>query len=209
ILAVVAERKNQGPAFNALITEWADAGARVVKSAAELQRLCSREATQSSLDRSGGLKSALRSMLVSCLFIGLAGGLIGWWLSANIGAVLLHSLGQLSEAAGQLNGISNQVASSSQALAQGASQQAAALEESSATAEEIRAMAQRNSRLSHSAVDLVNSSDRDFSAANQTLDQVVDAMNDLTSQGANISKIIRVIDEIAFQTTILALNASA
>src|SRR5205085_5826691 len=43
---------------------------------------------------------------------------------------------------------------------------------------------------------------------NRTLEQMVASMSDITSSSGKISKIIKVIDEIAFQTNILALNAA-
>ncbi len=208
ILAAVANHENKGPQFTALIAEWASSGGRLVKTAAELQRLSSDRATNSSRDHSRDLTSALNWMLVGVTLLALAGMLIGWWLSRNISLVLIHSLQELSQASQQVSGISGQVASSSQSLAQGASQQAAALEESSAAAEKIKNMAQRNSQQSNSAVELVTRSETKFNEANQSLDHLVAAMDEVSQQSSSISKIIRVIDEIAFQTNILALNAS-
>jgi methyl-accepting chemotaxis protein len=208
ILAVVASHKNVGPDFTALVAEWAASGGRMVKTAGDLQSQCSEQVKQNSRDRASGLNTALEWMIGGCLLIAMVGPAIGWWLSARISGVLLGVLDELNDAAGQLNGISSQVASSSQSLAQGASEQAAALEESSASAEQINAMAQRSSQHSNSAVELVAKSEVEFAQANQVLDHVVAAIGDLSSQSSNISKIIRVIDEIAFQTNILALNAS-
>ena len=59
-----------------------------------------------------------------------------------------------------------------------------------------------------SAVSRMEQTDRNASEANVTLDQMVTSMNQITASSENISKIIRVIDEIAFQTNILALNAA-
>jgi len=44
--------------------------------------------------------------------------------------------------------------------------------------------------------------------ANHNLDQMVLSMNEINASSDKISKIIKVIDEIAFQTNILALNAA-
>jgi methyl-accepting chemotaxis protein len=208
ILAVVANHENKGPQFTALIAEWADSGGRLVKTAAELQRFSSDRATHSSRDHALSLTLALNWMLVGGTLLAAAGMFIGWWLSRNISTVLIHFLQELHEASSQVNGISVQVASSSQSLAEGASHQAAALQESSAAAQQINNMARRNSQHSTSAVELVHRSETKFNEANQALDHVVAAMDEVSQQSSSISKIIRAIDEIAFQTNILALNAS-
>ena len=43
---------------------------------------------------------------------------------------------------------------------------------------------------------------------NEQMKEMVKAMHDINESSANISKIIKVIDDIAFQTNILALNAA-
>ena len=95
---------------------------------------------------------------------------------------------------------SRQLAAAAQDLASGASQQAASLEDSS--------MALKNSENSRSAAELVNLSQRKFNDANRSLNQMVVAIGDINTETGKISKIIKVIDEIAFQTNILALNAA-
>ena len=47
-----------------------------------------------------------------------------------------------------------------------------------------------------------------MSGANQTVGQMAVSMNEINSSSEKVSKIIKVIDEIAFQTNILALNAA-
>ena len=47
-----------------------------------------------------------------------------------------------------------------------------------------------------------------MSGANQTVGQMMVSMNEINSSSEKVSKIIKVIDEIAFQTNILALNAA-
>ncbi|MGD0298771.1 MAG: methyl-accepting chemotaxis protein [Bryobacteraceae bacterium] len=115
---------------------------------------------------------------------------------------------ELSEGAEQINSASSQVASSSQSLAQGASQQAASLEETSASTEEITSMTRKNAENSKSAADVMAEVDREVKEGNQTLDQMVTSMQQINASSDKISKIIKVIDEIAFQTNILALNAA-
>jgi methyl-accepting chemotaxis protein len=69
-------------------------------------------------------------------------------------------------------------------------------------------MARKNTENSHSAADLVGSSQQKFIETNHSLEQMVVAMGEIKTSSDKISKIIKTIDEIAFQTNILALNAA-
>ena len=121
---------------------------------------------------------------------------------------LRRAFGELSEGAGQVAAAASQVSSGSQSLAQSSSKQAAAIEETSASTEEINSMARKNSESSIFAAGLVAKSQKKFAQTNQALEEMVVAMGEITAGSGKISKIIKVIDEIAFQTNILALNAA-
>jgi len=109
---------------------------------------------------------------------------IAWRMIRSVKMELAEAVAELSDGAMQIVAAAGQVAASSQYLAQGSSEQAASLEETSSTTEEINSMAARK------------------------LGEIVTAMDEIGDSSARISKIIKVIDEIAFQTNILALNAA-
>jgi methyl-accepting chemotaxis protein len=115
---------------------------------------------------------------------------------------------QVSEGAQQVARAANQMGAISQSLAQGASEQAVSLEQTSASAEQVNQMVQRNAKSSREAAEHTNDANRLLTEANQKLSQMLDSMRDISSSSERISKIIRVIDEIAFQTNILSLNAA-
>ena len=115
---------------------------------------------------------------------------------------------ELLEGAEQVTSVAGHVSSSSQILAQGASEQAASIEETSAAGEQISAMSRKNAENSEVAAGLVLQSQQKFTETNQRLEQMVAAMSGIDASSEKISKIIKVIDEIAFQTNILALNAA-
>jgi methyl-accepting chemotaxis protein len=108
----------------------------------------------------------------------------------------------------QVASAASQVTASSQSLAQGSSEQAASLEEISSSSEEINSMARKNGENSRGAAERVIEAQQRFVETNRSLEQMVVAMGEISSHSEKISKIIRVIDEIAFQTNILALNAA-
>ena len=144
-----------------------------------------------------------------CLIFALiiSGGL-GFWIVRGINTSLRLSASELSEGAGQIASAASQVATSSQSLAQGSSEQAASLEETSASSEEVTAMTRKNAENSRSAAEVMAEVDGQIKDGNRALDEMVVSMNEINSSSDKISKIIKVIDEIAFQTNILALNAA-
>ncbi|HEY2015758.1 MAG TPA: methyl-accepting chemotaxis protein, partial [Bryobacteraceae bacterium] len=147
---------------------------------------------------------------ITVLLVGLslAFGLVVVYVVRQINGSLRLTITELSEAAAQMSGAASQVSSSSQSLAQGSSQQAASLHETSASSEEINSMARRTSENARSAAGLIAQSQQNFVQTNLALQQSVVAMGEINTHSGKISKIIKVIDEIAFQTNILALNAA-
>src|ERR1700690_849794 len=130
------------------------------------------------------------------------------YIVRQINQSLRQAVRELSEGSGQVSRAASQVSASSQSLAQGSSEQAASLEETSASSEEINSMAQKNTENSRSAADLVTQSQQKFVQTNEALEHTVAAMGEINAQSGKISKITKLIDEIASQTNIRALNAA-
>jgi methyl-accepting chemotaxis protein/methyl-accepting chemotaxis protein-1 (serine sensor receptor) len=143
-------------------------------------------------------------LLGLCLLVGAAVVV----MVRRISAVLGHVAANMKESAEQVASAATQVSSASQSLAQGSSEQAASLEETSSSTAEINSMSQKNAENTKVAAELTGQVDQRVAAANQTLDQMVASMTEINASSDKVSKIIKVIDEIAFQTNILALNAA-
>jgi methyl-accepting chemotaxis protein len=165
-------------------------------------------AAQVAAEAAAAAVTAKRWNWIVSIIASLCGSALAFLVVRSINRELLQSVSALLEGAEQVASAASQVSSSSQSLAQGASEQAASLEETSASTEEINSMARRNTENSGAATGLVASSQQKYVEANQSLQHAVLAMQEINSQAAKISKIIKVIDEIAFQTNILALNAA-
>jgi methyl-accepting chemotaxis protein/methyl-accepting chemotaxis protein-1 (serine sensor receptor) len=147
---------------------------------------------------------------LSLIFVSLAIAAVGVIavIVRKITSQLRSITSTLSDGASQVAAGSSQVSSTSQTLAQGASEQAASLEETSASAEEVTSMTRQNAANTAQVAQLMTTVDRRVSEGNSTLAQMIDSMKQINASSGRISKIIKVIDEIAFQTNILALNAA-
>jgi methyl-accepting chemotaxis protein/methyl-accepting chemotaxis protein-1 (serine sensor receptor) len=177
------------------------------KNAAELSRvsrLRREQASRRTLAIIAGNRLLDGVLLVVLVFAGAGAAVVVFGLTKTLRRIVT----ELSGGSQQITAAAGQVARSSQTLAQGASEQAASLEETSASSEEINTMAHQNAENSQTAAQLVTSSQQKFVEANRKLEQMVVAMREINTSSDKISKIIKVIDEIAFQTNILALNAA-
>ncbi|MBB3109815.1 methyl-accepting chemotaxis protein [Paenibacillus phyllosphaerae] len=114
----------------------------------------------------------------------------------------------ISSSAEQVASGSSQVSASSIALSQGATEQASAVEELSASLEEISSQTNLNAQNAGNANELAETLKANAVNGNQQMQNMLSAMEQINDASASISKIIKVIDEIAFQTNILALNAA-
>jgi methyl-accepting chemotaxis protein/methyl-accepting chemotaxis protein-1 (serine sensor receptor) len=140
------------------------------------------------------------------LFFSAALGVTGAAVVRKISRQLRRSIVNLREGADQVAHAARQISAASQSLAQGATEQAASLEETSASSEEMSSMTRRNAGNSQQAAQFMNAVNQRVVEANRTLADMTTSMRDIGVSSGKISKIIRVIDEIAFQTNILALN---
>ncbi len=119
-----------------------------------------------------------------------------------------RNLSTIRDAAARMTSGANEVASASNSLAQGTTQQASAIEEITVSIEEIANGAKVNADDANRANELVQNTKDEAIRGNEQMKQMIAAMQDINESSENISKIMKVIDDISFQTNILALNAS-
>ncbi len=151
-------------------------------------------------------KIRLVSFAVTAAFLLI--GLLTAVIIRGISQKLLDAVSELRESAQEVARAASMVSSSSQTLAQASSEQAASIEETSAAGEQISSVAHVNAERSRAAAGLVYASEEKFAQTNRQLEGMVTAMREINLQSDKVSKILKVINEIAFQTNILALNAA-
>ncbi len=121
---------------------------------------------------------------------------------------LNDALGQVNSSVEQVSSGSTQVSSASQSLSQGASEQASSLEEITSSLTEINSQAKQNADNATEANAISKQSMDNAENGNKQMKELVDAMSSINKSAEDIKKIVKVIDDIAFQINLLALNAN-
>lgn len=119
-----------------------------------------------------------------------------------------HAMLGIRDAAEQVALGSSQVAGASEALAQGTTEQAGAIQEITASIADVAGKTRQNADEANKVAELTVQTVENAQRGNEQMHQMMEAMREINQASENISKIIKVIDDIAFQTNILALNAA-
>lgn len=117
-------------------------------------------------------------------------------------------LGSIYETAEQVASGSLQVSQGSQSLSQGTAEQASSVEELTASMAQIAAQTRQNASDSSEVENLVAVAKQSAFSGNVNMRELLSAMTAIGNASSEISKIIKVIDDITFQTNILSLNAA-
>jgi methyl-accepting chemotaxis protein len=160
-------------------------------------------------DRSVSALAAANMTTIVGLIIGvLMGSFIALVITRGITKPIHRIIEDLSNGSEQVAAASSQVSSASQQAAQGASEQASNLEETSSALEEVASMSKTNADNAEKANTLMTQTTQIVGQSQNVMKQTSDAMNKINDSSGKIANIIKVIEEIAFQTNLLALNAA-
>jgi methyl-accepting chemotaxis protein len=146
------------------------------------------------------------AILLLTAFAGIA--VIAFLTVRTLSGTLRRITCELSEGAEQVASAAGQVSSSSQSLAQGSSEQANSLDSTSASTREIAQLTKVNASLAQECIATMARAQDIGRGGLGAVAQLAQAMDAMTVSSERISKVLSVIDGIAFQTNILALNAA-
>ena len=121
---------------------------------------------------------------------------------------LTHSVQQVSGASVQIDLGCRELGAGIVNLSQRTEESAASLEQTAASMEQITATVRLNAGNAHQAHQLATRVSETAHRGADVVNQVVVKMQDITQSSQKIGDILGMIDDIAFQTNILALNAS-
>ncbi|OSJ67473.1 methyl-accepting chemotaxis protein I [Salmonella enterica subsp. enterica serovar Newport str. SHSN006] len=121
---------------------------------------------------------------------------------------LMRTVGDVRNGANAIYSGASEIAMGNNDLSSRTEQQAASLEETAASMEQLTATVKQNAENARQASHLALSASETAQKGGKVVDNVVQTMRDIASSSQKIADIISVIDGIAFQTNILALNAA-
>lgn len=117
-------------------------------------------------------------------------------------------LSQISMSSDQVASGSEQMSASAQALSQGTTEQASSAEELAASINEVSEKVKQNSLSAQQAKANMEDTTNQIIQGNEQMKKLVASMDEIANTSSEIQKIIKTIDDIAFQTNILSLNAA-
>ncbi len=126
----------------------------------------------------------------------------------NIGKTLRTTVTEIKSSAENVLSGAKQISMSSMDLANGASEQASSIEQLNASITTIDEQIQKTAKDAQTANKISQKSMESAREGNEEMSKMLVSMDEIKHASDRISKIIKVIDDIAFQTNLLALNAA-
>jgi methyl-accepting chemotaxis protein len=221
-LKAIEECRKEGMAYkgniNRFLAKWLtreevgkkrlDAANNVLAQAKDTALKGMEDVTKIAEQATSSLGTASTTMIVG-LSIGVAVGcLLAFFITRGITKPINRIIDDLTSGAEQVAAASGQISSGSQSAAQGASEQASSLEETSSALEEMSSMSKANAENAEKANTLMGETAQVVGQSQTVMKQSSEAMGEISEASTKISKIIKAIEEIAFQTNLLALNAA-
>ena len=134
--------------------------------------------------------------------------IIAFLFANSIEKPISQIVDNLFESADQVASASEELSSASQQLAEGSSEQASSLEETSATLDESNSMLQQTADNTSKATEISHIAASASEKGSNQMREMMSSMQQIRDSSGELSKIIKVIDDIAFQTNLLSLNAA-
>jgi methyl-accepting chemotaxis protein len=160
-------------------------------------------------DRTIVFENIIFVIIVVLLVVAVVMGVIvSIFIVRGIENTLKDIIGKLSHSTGNINASASQLSEASDNLASGSSRQAAAIEQTSATMTQTAAMVEQNAESTRIAAELAAEATAGAKEAGENITELISTMGELKESSDRVSRIIKTIDDIAFQTNLLAINAT-
>lgn len=208
IFDAVRDQQNEGALFATLVQDWTRVDYRLADTAAALSREVGDQAESLSRRNAVRLDTSARTTAVACILAGILGSLLGLFLARDINRGLVLAAGELSTVADQFAEASNEIAGASNFLAEGATEQTCALRQVSASCREVDSMIRRGDDNAQSLALTLDESNRASESGMEALDRMSGAFDAIAASHGEVTRIVSIVDNLAFQTNLLAMKAA-
>jgi methyl-accepting chemotaxis protein len=123
-------------------------------------------------------------------------------------AGIRHTLSEVASSANSVSAASQNLADATQKIAAGAHEQSASLDETSASLEQLTATVQSNSANAGQASEMAKTCSLGAEEGDRSVTAAIGAMSEINEASSKIASIVTTIDEMAFKTNLLAVNAA-
>ena len=202
-LRKAVEEKLESGTFDSLDDSIDMEGSKIGKDIDKVIKSIEKEQAEAvtNADKASDLTSIILYITLASIFTGL---FVLYTLSISINSLKTSMLNMIKEV---VKGIT-QVTDGSQNLASRTEEQAASLEETASTFEEITSTIKQTTDNSRQATQLAKEASSTAQGGNKKSIEVKNAMSEISESSVKISNIVNMVNEIAFQTNILAINAA-
>ncbi|QTA88573.1 methyl-accepting chemotaxis protein [Desulfonema magnum] len=208
---IVEKRQTIQYTINQVYSEWKQVKlltAELEKNNTELkhhiQKATKKIKENMSVIQEKGHQLSLLSVLMTILLLTILS--IG--VIRSITHLLSHVVSGLNESTENVSSASENVLSASQQLSQGASEQLHTIEEGTSSLDQLSTMTRQNADYANQVSHFMKEVEDVVEKAKMSVKELTTYMNETSQSSEEISKIIKTIDEIAFQTNLLSLNAA-
>ena len=152
-------------------------------------------------------RSVLRTAAISLACI-ILGSILGVFFARSITRPLEGIAGNLIREADTMTGYAGEISQTSDTVDRNSREQTAVVDGAAASIAEMSSSIARNAENADEATGFMRRSDADVQSCLTAMEQMVGAMRDIDHSSGEIGKILKAIEDIAFQTNLLALNAA-
>jgi Methyl-accepting chemotaxis protein len=172
-------------------------------NAARLKMMEEDLAADNQLIRDGRNQVLLLSVVAALVML-----LISGWIMRKITSTLTMAVSNLVGSSENIASASEQLFANSEQVAQSSTEGAASIEECVASLEEVTSMVRLNANHGQAAAELAKTAQEKAAIGEKEVTTLISSIREISESSEKIHAIIAVIDDIAFQTNLLSLNAS-